>query len=111
MSSSKGFLPPKIKTCCGICEKSIAKNHRNILCQLCNTQVHITCNKTDAKTYEKINRDKIPQTCLRCQADSLLYQNLSDSQFIAENQNITLPAITSTRIKCKICTKTIAKKT
>ena len=101
MSSSKG--------CCEICTKSIAINHRSILCQVCNKHLHIKCNQTDAKTFENINRNKIPQTCLKCQVKGLPFQDLSDTQFSAENQNIILPSSIACKPQCKICTKTIAK--
>ena len=99
-----------MKMCCGICSKTIAKNHRHILCENCNEHVHITCNQTDAKAYKKIILDKIPQTCLKCQTNNLPFQNLPDSHFIAVNQNITIPASTvaPSKPKCKVCTKTIA---
>ena len=97
------------KSCCGICTRTIAKNHRSILCQNCNTRVHITCNQTDAKTYEKINIDKITQTCLKCLTENLPYQNLIDTQFRAENHDISMPSSVLSKPQCKICTKTIAK--
>ena len=111
MSTSQCPQLQNVKICCGICKKTIAKNHRKILCQFCNEYVHINCNQTDIKTYNKNQIDKSPQTCLRCQSSSLPFQNLSDTQFDAENQNITVPPITVTspKPKCKICTKTIAK--
>ena len=101
MSGSKG--------CCEICTRSVAINHRSILCQVCNKHVHIKCNQTDAKTFENINRNKIPQTCLKCQVKILPFQDLSDTQFSAENQNLILPPSIAGKPQCKICTKTIAK--
>ena len=53
MNSSK-IHPPNCKLYCGICTKTIAKNHRNLKCILCSRNVHIKCNKTDVKTYNKI---------------------------------------------------------
>ena len=63
LSASKPSIP---KPKCAICSKTIAKNHRNILCEICNCQVHIKCNLTDVTSYNKIIRDKLPQKCKTC---------------------------------------------
>ena len=110
-SSGETNLP---KLPCGICAKTIAKNHRHILCKICNTKVHIKCNKTDVKTYLKIYKEKLPQTCIKCQSEGsehLPFQQLSDTQFSAENNCIFDTAITKTKTKvdCGVCKKNIAK--
>ena len=56
---------PKPK--CSICDKTIAKNHRKILCEICNCQVHIKCNLTNVTTYNKIIKDRLPQRCITCE--------------------------------------------
>ena len=109
MSSSECLQSQNVKVCCGICKKTIAKNHRKILCQVCNEYVHMNCNQIDVKTYNKIQREKSPQTCLRCHTNNLPFQNLSETQFIAETQDITMPPVVPSKPKCQICTKTIAK--
>ena len=67
---------------CGICLKNIANNHRAIRCNLCNYKIHIKCNKTDVKTYEKIIRNDDPQFCLKCKEELIPFQKLSDQQFL-----------------------------
>ena len=57
----------KPKPKCAVCSKTIAKNHRKILCEICNCQVHIKCNLTDVTSYNKIIRDKLPQKCINCE--------------------------------------------
>ena len=42
------------KTICGVCNKTIAINHKSIECTNCNNKVHIKCNKIDVKSFEKI---------------------------------------------------------
>ena len=49
---------------CGICNKTIGKNHRFIRCIICNYKVHIKCNKTDVKTYENIEKTKEASICV-----------------------------------------------
>ena len=82
---------------CKICSKTIAKNHRKISCQSCKSFVHISCNETDVKAYNTIMKENTPQTCLKCQTEHLPFQNLSDTQFNVESQNISLPS----NVPCK----------
>ena len=70
---------------CGICSKSIGKNHRFINCNICNFRVHIKCNKTDLKTYEKIN-DSDTIFCIKCQEEIIPFQKLTDYQFYATSK-------------------------
>ena len=60
--------PTKVlqKITCTLCNKTIAKNHRKIACDECNTTVHIKCNLTDVATYNKIIKNKLPQKCITC---------------------------------------------
>ena len=69
--------PVKPKSKCIICTKTIAKTHRNLKCHVCEGNVHITCNKIDAKTYNSLkNPENIP------------FQNLTDLQFCATNKGL-----------------------
>ena len=97
------------KSHCGICKKTIAKNHRNIDCLTCNSKVHIKCNQTDIKTYNKIINENLPQTCIKCKTEILPFQNLSDTQFSDEINIIHASTSINPKIQCGICTKTIAK--
>ena len=100
MSSSSNILTnPKLS--CGICSKTIAKNHRFIHCELCNVKVHIKCDNTDIKTYNKIKTDNLSQTCTLCKLQNIPL--LTDS---TENN----PTITIPKINCGICKKNNSKK-
>ena len=46
---------PKFK--CPVCNRTIAKNHRFIKCNLCFNKVHIRCNGTDELTYNALEKD------------------------------------------------------
>ena len=56
---SKNISKPK----CTFCSKTIAKNHRKIVCEICKCQVHIKCNLTDVSSYNKIIKNRLPQKC------------------------------------------------
>ena len=66
---------------CGICNKTIGKNHRAIRCCICNYKVHIKCNKTDKKSYEKLEKTKDPCICIACKEENLPFSKLTDEQF------------------------------
>ena len=88
---------------CKTCTRTIAKNHRIIKCISCNSQVHIKCNHTDIKTYNKIITNKLPQICFKCNSQNIPFYNLSDKEF-----SLFLEKDNSTKA-CKTCTRTIAK--
>ena len=105
-------LPQFCLTCkpntkkCGICNKTIAANHKKLKCKNCHLFVHIKCNETDIKTYDKINHDKMSTICISCQPNNIPFMGLNDLDFIDINNNS--PILTH-KIHCSICTKTIAK--
>ena len=70
---------------CGVCYKTIAKNHKYMKCSICNFRVHIKCNKTDLKTYQNKKEDE-PIFCIKCQEEIIPFQKLSDHQFFATSQ-------------------------
>ena len=78
-----------IKMHCGICEKRIAKNHRHVYCNSCNREIHIKCNKFDAKTYnEHLKNENKSVICTKCQSEGILFQHLTDLQFCAVNKGL-----------------------
>ena len=68
---------------CGICTKNIAKNQKLLRCNLCNYKVHIKCNKTDAKQYEKVKGSEWYVYCLSCKEEIIPFQKLTSQQFFA----------------------------
>ena len=94
------------KTYCGICTRTIGKNHRYILCKSCNSKAHIKCNKTDVKTYNKIIKEKHSVICIKCKVDNIPFQHLSDLEFSAVNKGLNTDtealqevSVTSTSLK------------
>ena len=55
-----------VKFPCGICNKSIEKNHEAIQCDSCDFWVHIGCNDISAAVYEFLKTDPGPWYCLVC---------------------------------------------
>ena len=76
------------KPYCEICNKIIAKNHKNIHCESCNNKIHIKCNKIDVKSYNKIIKNKQAINCIQCMTENIPFQNLTDIQFFAVNKGL-----------------------
>ena len=80
---------------CDICKKNIRINHKYILCNICNCNFHLKCNKTDPKAYEKIRNNDDTMFCLKCNEKILPFFPLNDSKcenknFINSSNNIKL---------------------
>ena len=54
------------KHVCGICLKRVNKNHRYLLCKLCNKRIHIKCNEIDGNTYNSLKENSDNWFCLLC---------------------------------------------
>ena len=88
--------PDACKTCdpsltvfkpkCSTYHKKIAESHEKIECIKCHNFLHIKCNKTDPKHFEKIVKDTgCPKVdlCNNCLIDNIPYQNLPELEFAA----------------------------
>ena len=71
-----------IKHICGVCNKTIARNHKAISCCICNLKIHIKCNRTDIKTYEKNNKANEGCICIMCKEETFPFFNLTDENFL-----------------------------
>ena len=45
---------------CLVCYRAVAKNHRAVQCDLCDSWVHIACNNLNFYTYRILQKDKSP---------------------------------------------------
>ena len=45
---------------CLVCNRAVAKNHRAVQCDLCDSWVHIACNNLNFYTYQKLQKGKSP---------------------------------------------------
>ena len=53
MSTLINESPETNTTHCGICSGKIRDDHRYIKCSVCNSKVHMKCNKMNKTTYDK----------------------------------------------------------
>ena len=68
---------------CGVCNKIIAKNHRIIKCSSCYLTAHIKCNKTDTRTFNKLNQSNNDCICILCKEKNIAFFNLTDENFLS----------------------------
>ena len=66
---------------CKICQKNVNNNHKAIKCDLCETWVHIKCNKLDDVDYENLRTSTDPWYYIHCTANSLPFGQVTDQQF------------------------------
>ena len=60
-----------ISDSCGICKNAIQSNHKFLKCNICKHKVHLKCNQTDKKTYERIRYNDDTIFCLKCNEEIL----------------------------------------
>ena len=65
---------------CLVCNRAVAKNHRAVQCDLCDSWVHIACNNLNVYTYRKLQKDKSPWYCICCFRKELPYGSTNDTQ-------------------------------
>ena len=67
---------------CDVCLKTIAKNHRAILCSCCANWIHLKCNQFDKNDYEYFqkygNKDFF---CINCIAKNIPFSKLNNKEF------------------------------
>ena len=67
-------LPQYVKEKCNICLKTIACNHKSILCNLCNKKVHIKCNHFNKNDYKMLEKKPLQNFfCLSCVKDKCAF--------------------------------------
>ena len=77
---------------CGVCERTVAKNHHAIECDLCSKWVHIKCNKLSMKDYSIYQNDETTQFyCIKCLRETLPALGLDDAEFNLTMNGIDFP--------------------
>ena len=69
-----------VDSICGICYKKIGVNHRHIKCSICQFKIHIKCNKTDLKTFEKLKNDETA-ICLKCKTENIPFFSSPENEY------------------------------
>ena len=81
INPEENFVCKKCKKC-GVCDKTIASNHRKLSCSLCVKYVHLKCNKFDKNDHEYYQKNKhLDFYCINCLHDNLPLVSLKDNEF------------------------------
>ena len=78
------MMSKTIKFPCGVCNKTVAKNHNAVYCDSCDRWVHLKCNFLNKNTYRKLQKDNSPWFCINCVKNHLPFQSQAN---INNNQN------------------------
>ena len=65
---------------CLVCNRTVAKNHRSVQCDVCASWVHIAFNNLNLYTYRKLQKDKSPWYCMCCFRKELPYGSITDTK-------------------------------
>ena len=74
---------------CGICNKSVASNHRAIQCETCKFWIHIKCNNISPPQYTKYMSDDDPWICAKCIKTNLPFSEIDNKLFYLNQQGIS----------------------
>ena len=74
-----------IKYPCGICEKAVAKNHKAVVCDLCDKWVHCRCSNVSLSEYNDMiddaNNDESTNKkwiCIKCINSNISFSSIDD---------------------------------
>ena len=77
-----------VKEPCGICQKTVAKNHRAIECEICKNWIHIKCNFVSKDFYNSLidenqdvnlsNENKTKWMCINCTNSDIPFSKIDD---------------------------------
>ena len=57
-------------------------NPKAICCDVCDTWVHIKCNKINAQTYIILKKEKASWSCIECSKDIFPFSKLNKTNFL-----------------------------
>ena len=84
-----------VKFPCKICEKPVAQNHKAVCCDVCDTWVHIKCNKINTQTYNILKKEKASWSCIECSKDVFPFSKLNETNFLTTIAGKKLKFITT----------------
>ena len=77
---------------CGICNKTVAKNHHAIECNICSKWIHKKCNKLGTKDYNNFqNNEDSNFYCIKCLRETLPTLSLDNNEFDLLMKGIDVP--------------------
>ena len=75
-------MPPSSpKDPCSSCHKNVNKNHRAILCDICDQWIHLKCNLLNRNDYKKLQNDPSPFFCLPCSSTIFPFGCVTNNEF------------------------------
>ena len=80
--SDTKYTTPVTKFPCKLCPKTVSDNDNVILCDLCQTWVHIKCNCLNYIDYKYLQGCNKPWHCLSCTTMLFLFGNWSDKRLL-----------------------------
>ena len=69
-----------VKDPCGICLKSVRKNHKALQCDSCNNWIHIKCNRISKNDYKILETDETSWYCLKCLNSAIPFSLLDNCE-------------------------------
>ena len=63
-----------------VCNRTVAKNHKAVQCDLCDSWVHIAYNNLNLYTYQNLKKGKSPWYCMCCFRKELPYGPINDTK-------------------------------
>lgn len=80
-----------IKFPCGFCRKPVAKNHKGICCDSCETWSHKKCSKVSDAEYIRLSEDEsTPWKCQNCFNNAVPFSTISNENMKLTNQGKNL---------------------
>ena len=79
------------------CNKSVAKNHKGICCDLCDIWVRTKCNKRNTATYNMLQNDETKWFCIECSKEIFPFSSLNKVDFFFTTQGKKLKFLTKTK--------------
>ena len=72
-----------VKLPCKICKNPVAKNHKAVCCDVCDTWdcVHIKCNKINTQTYNILKKEKASWRYIEYSKDDFPFSKLNEIDF------------------------------
>ena len=77
-----------VKFPCGVCNKSVNKNHRALQCDICSKWIHIKCNLLNKTNYSLLENSTEPWFCINCINHNIPYSNIPNNELELINQGI-----------------------
>ena len=81
-SWKKGSDTTITKVPCKLCPKNVSDNNNAILCDLCQTWVHIKCNHLNYIVYKNLQGCNEPWHCFSCATMLFPFDNLNNQSFL-----------------------------